>query len=128
MTSLNPSLRLALINKAKSRKTKLEKGFTLIELLVTVVILGTLSAIALPGFLQYQKEGVAQANNSEAIALAKECAATMATADSTTTYPTGCSAAGGTFQVSKDSTKAGPATAATDGNGGVSLTIESQAI
>ncbi len=50
MSTLNSRLQLSILNRKKS-KNLAEKGFTLIELLITVVILGTLSAIALPNFL-----------------------------------------------------------------------------
>ena len=113
-----------MLNRKKG-KNLAEKGFTLIELLITVVILGTLSAIALPGFLKYQKQGVAGANNAEAMALAKECAAEMATPGATLTAP--CTSSGGPFTVSKDATKATAATATTDSDGGVTLTTASTA-
>ena len=39
MTTLNSHLKLAMLNRKKT-KSALQKGFTLIELLITVVILG----------------------------------------------------------------------------------------
>ena len=73
MTSLNPSVRYALANRAKSKKSGKQNGFTLIELLVTVGIIGTLSAIAVPTYLNYAAEGKFSASNQDALDQAKEC-------------------------------------------------------
>ena len=58
MASLNSRLQLALINRKKGRNA-LEKGFTLVELMIVIVIVGILSAVALPNFLNQTEKAKA---------------------------------------------------------------------
>ena len=74
MTSLNPSLRLALLQKAKGKKNILQKGFTLVELMVVIVIVGVLSATAIPQFLGLKDRAEAGAAIASMAGFAKECA------------------------------------------------------
>jgi len=66
MTTLNNRLQLALINR-KRAKNALAKGFTLVELMIVIVIVGILSAVALPNFLSQTD----RAKATEAKSLAK---------------------------------------------------------
>lgn len=72
MSTLNSRLQLSILNQKKS-KSLAEKGFTLIELLITVVILGVLSAVAVPGFLAQKDKADIAAANAQGKALMTAC-------------------------------------------------------
>jgi len=73
MTLLQDHLKLALLTKHQRAKG-LQKGFTLVELMIVIVIVGVLSATALPNFLNTRNKAQAGSMIGTIAGFAKECA------------------------------------------------------
>ena len=58
----------------KRRKVSASSGFTMVELMIVVAIVGILSAVALPQYLQARARADAGAAVGEIVGLAKQCA------------------------------------------------------
>ena len=69
---------VSLLNRRKTLNP-LAQGFTLVELMIVVAIVGVLSAVALPNYLQARSAAVLGARVGEAVGFAKECAVISAT-------------------------------------------------
>ncbi|MDH4404954.1 MAG: prepilin-type N-terminal cleavage/methylation domain-containing protein [Cyanobium sp. D14.bin.5] len=63
--------------QSSKKRSKLQAGFTLIELLIVVIIIGVLTSIALPAFLNQQDKAKISASNANALSAARACAAVL---------------------------------------------------
>ena len=117
--------------QSSKKRSKLQAGFTLVELLIVVIIIGILSAIAIPAFLNQQEKARAKAADSTVMSAARACAALqidtqeLSFAAPAGVTPTTC-AATGTVQTYTSLADNFPgitqAVATIAANGGVSLT------
>ena len=104
MTTLNSRLQLAMLNRKKARNA-LEKGFTLVELMIVIVIVGILSAVALPNFLSQTAKAKATEAKSQISAMIKNASADYQQLG-IVTPKTDCSALGGpaAYELGEDGT------------------------
>ena len=76
MSTLNSRLQLSILNRKKNQNL-LEKGFTLVELMIVIVVVGVLSAVALPNFLGVKDKADVASQIGGFVGLAKECSSAI---------------------------------------------------
>jgi type IV pilus assembly protein PilA len=65
--------------QSSKKRSKLQAGFTLIELLITVIIVGILSAVALPTFLNQAENARESASEGAVSGAARACQVALST-------------------------------------------------
>ena len=77
-STLRPQMQTALMRQlgksSSHKKNLLQKGFTLVELMIVIVIVGILSAVAIPQFMKQTKKAVATEAVTQVSAITKQAA------------------------------------------------------
>ena len=114
------SFQSRLLQNALKKRNKKKNGFTLVELMVVIVIVGILSAVALPGLLGAQDRAHSSAAKQQAVQNAKACSIEILGGGTASDADVGAVTSG---DVTNSSTTCGAAAAYAFSGGGDTWTV-----
>ena len=97
MSAFKKQLIHSLLGRIDQKRRKSNSAFTLVELLIVVVIVGILSAVALPQFFSQTKKAAATEGTQQASSIAKQASAYYLEQGSLGTVDADCSDYAGTI-------------------------------